>query len=289
MPSTTTINCLFDANAILKYYFPTEDPHQIVKYLIEESPNTVNNITTVQIVEVISVLYKFRRQNIITSDDELKTYIDTFLSDTKNGKLNRYDFAEEHIKDFDVYKTISETCPPPDRNVTQYIPECKGYVKKLKDVANSADAIMLFVMREIHLLTDKKCYLVTSDGHVKEIARKLGLKIIDPKDTPIKAIPAELDRRRAARKNLNLGVICKDPINSTTVLSTSTIDICHNGACIRFHNKPMEQGKRLSLYMYNFADKENKTEQSAEVVRVEKDEIGVKFIEPVNVGHLIGA
>jgi len=282
------INCLFDANAAVKYYFPTEDPHKLVKYLVE-SPKVISNITTVQITEVLSMFYKFHRKKIITSDSELTMYVDTFLKDIapNDPKFNRYDFVEEHIKDLEVYKVISETCPPADRRETEYLPECGGVVKKLKNVANTADALMLIIMREIHLITDKNCYLITSDSHVKKIAEKLGLKFIDPNTTPLATVPFDVDRRAFKRKNHNLGAICKYRNSADTLMSTSTINICEGGACVRSTGKVIEPKSRVSIYLYDFSDKTNREEQHAEVIYSDKDKMRVKFIEPIVINRLI--
>lgn len=284
------INCLYDANAIIKYYFPALDKHQIVKYLLEESPHSYNNISTIQATEVLSLFYKARREGGIDTDDKLEGYKDSFFDDIKIGKLHLYDFAQEHLLDFPVYKTISETCPPPDRYITEYLPECKGFVRKLKNVANSADAIMLLTMREIYHLAEKKgkeSFLITSDGHVKAVAEKMKIKVIDPERTPRNCIPPELDRRYLKRKNKALGAICKYPNDESTIMSTSTIDICDGGACIKSIGKLFDPKKHLSIFIYDYSNRDDRAEQLSEVIYSDKEKVRVKFIEPINIRRFI--
>ena len=277
------INTLFDTNAVLRYYFPAQDTYQTVNYLLKNNKKLINNITGVQIVEVLSTFYNLRNQNILESDEELDGYKETFLNDIKEGVFTMYDFAREHIKDFDVYKSISEVSPPPDGGRVEYLKQSSGFAKIFRNAANTCDNIMLLIMREIHLLTDKKCYLITSDAHVKLVAEALGIKIVDPGLTPIRCLPPDLDRREDKREDICVSVVCRRAEEPSFVLSTSTLDISRGGACIKSQDRTFELGTILSMDMSEIADKRKRLIQDAEVVRVERERIGVKFLEPLSI------
>ena len=113
------INTLFDTNAVLRYYFPAQDTYGTVNYLLKNNKKLVNNITGVQVVEVLSAFYSLRSQDILESDEELEGYKQTFLNDINEGVFTIYDLVREHIKDFEVYKSISDTSLKEYRSITE--------------------------------------------------------------------------------------------------------------------------------------------------------------------------
>lgn len=278
------IHCLLDANSIIKYYFDLKGS-PVIKYLIEKSPTAIVNITTVQIAETISVFYKSCREGAY-SLAKREEYKDTFLNDIKQQLIIPYDFVREHILDFDVYEKITEVCPPDLRPITVYIPQCQGFVKELKHLANTGDAIMLLIMREMHLLTDKKCYLFTSDGHVLKIARELGLKTINPERMNLNNLPLELDMRLHKRQNASLKIICKDCVNSSfSYGSTHSMDICAGGICIRQPSTRLCEGNKVNLTVLK-GSKEVLADKSGTITRLKDEAVGIKFDEPIEMGAL---
>lgn len=273
------IPCILDANTVIKYYIdlPGSD---IVKYLIDESPPALIYVTSVQVAEVISVFYKFCREGAF-SEDTRTEYIDTFLTDIKEREIIVYDFVREHILDFPVYEAITKTKPPNLRPERVFIPEFGGFVNELKDIADTGDAIMLLVMREAHLMADKKCYLFTSDGHVLRVADILGLKAYNPVVMTRDDIPPELDRREHKRRKSSLQVICKDCNNDAISFgSTRTIDICEGGVCIRQPSTKLAYTNRVNLVIHNYAN-EPIIKQIGTVTHIRDDRVSLKFDAPV--------
>ena len=113
------IECLFDANSLIKYYVNLPGAN-VVRYLVDKSPNININITNVQVAELISVFYKMHRENIITSEEELEQYKDTFFNDIKKGLFNCYDYVTDHLLDFEVFETISSTKPAQKKSIKSF-------------------------------------------------------------------------------------------------------------------------------------------------------------------------
>lgn len=280
-----SIDCLFDTHSIIKIYVPLKG-HEVVKYLFKKSPTAIINIANTQIVETISIFYKSRREGAFSSDKERDSYIDTFLNDIKIGKIKTYDFAEEHIKDFDVYQKITDIRPPNNKPSKVLVPEWDGYYQEFKEPADAIDTIMLLIMREMHLLTQKETYLISSDGHVKLVAKALQLRIIDPELTPIAGLPEQLLLSRDSRINVNLRTICIDCDNNLQMDTAKAVNICRGGLCLETR-QPLGIGKRLDIKRLIGYDGFNKAENiSAKVVwsnpfNQEKFRAGLQFSTPL--------
>jgi len=269
------IPCLLDADTVIKYYIDFRGS-EIVKYLFDESPTARIYVTSVQVAEVISIFYKSCRLGAF-SETERKEYIDTFLKDIKENKIIVYDYVREHLLDFKVYETITHIRPPNLKPERVYIPEFGGYVSELKDIADTGDTIMLMIMREAHLITDKKCYLFSSDGHVLRVADALGLKAFNPLGMTFNDLPQDLDKRLHKRKKTSLQVICKDCNNESVSLgSTRTIDICEGGVCIKQPSTPLAHTNRVNLVIHNFAN-EPIIKQLGTVTHIQDDKVSLKF------------
>lgn len=276
------IDCLLDTNSIVKIYVRIKG-YETVKYLFEKSPTAVINIANTQIVETISIFYKFRREGGFSSDEERDTYVDTFLKDIDRGKIKTYDFAEEHIKDFEVYQKITQIRPPNNKPAKIFVPEWDGYYQELKAPADGIDTIMLLIMREMHLMTNKEAYLVSSDGHVKEVAKAFQLRIIDPELTPIERLPVQLLLLRDKRISVNLRTICVDCDSALQMDTAKAINICQGGLCLET-KKPLVIGKRIDIKRLIGYDGFNKAENiSAKVVWSDsrKCRAGLQFLTPL--------
>ncbi|MBU1863307.1 MAG: hypothetical protein KKH94_06575 [Candidatus Omnitrophica bacterium] len=224
------IHCLGDTNALIKYYIdlPGSD---IIRYLIDKNPSVAMNITNVHITEMIGLFYKLRANGIITSDDYCTQYIHTFLHDIKEKKILVYDFSNQHILDFDVFEKIATT-PAPLVQLPYTI--TKGIlVKGTKDDADTADSILLVVMREMHLLSEGKSFLVTCDAHVKAIAHVFGLPVIDPEKVTIDMLPTVLNLRSEQRKEVTLNALCTYENDVQVMPVMRTINISERGLCLR--------------------------------------------------------
>jgi len=274
------IYCLLDANSVIKHYVDLPGS-EVVNYLFEKSPTAVINISNVQIAEVVSIFYKFHREGIITSVQELEEFKDTFFNDMKTGKITRYAFVDEHILDFEVYRKITETAPPVQKPIRTFIPQFGGFVSELKDIANTGDAIMLMVMREINYLTEGNSCLVTCDGHVLNVAQQLNLRVLNPEKCNIASIPQCLDIRRSKRlKSPTLKIVCKDNFSKEEIGSTSSIDICEGGVLVRKKSN-LREGRNIVLRLSPINKKEPVIEQAGQVVRSTEWANAIRFLEPI--------
>lgn len=274
-----SIPCLLDTNSIIKRYVaPSSD---VITYLFEKSPTAQINIANIQIVEVISLFYQFRREGLIVSDEQLEQFKDTFFNDIKIGKINPYDFTDEHIIDFDVYRTICNTPPPIKRPVQKFISAFGGFVSELKDIADCPDAIMLMIMREIHLITEGACYLFTSDGHVKSVASVLGLKFIDSEKDGLRGLPEALFLTRPERKNIQLKAICTDCGKRGRLPNAKTSDISDQGLCIKT-KETLKVGAKISLKLFSYDGYKRRENIMTEVMWSRGNKAGLKFITPID-------
>jgi len=275
------IHCLLDANSIIKHYvnLPGSD---IINYLFDRSPAAVINISNVQIAEVVSLFYRFQREGIISSDKEREEFKDTFFNDIRVSKVTRYAFVDEHLLDFDVYDKITSTPPPVKKPILTFISKFGGFVKELKDIADTGDAIMLMIMREINFIADGNCYLVTCDGHVLKIAETLKLKVINPENTKINNIPQCLDIRKYRRINSPvLKVICKDCVTKEPLCSTSTLDVCEGGICVRRHSN-FTDGRSIEIKLSPISRDNPTVELRGQVIRSNNWSNVIRFVEPMS-------
>lgn len=277
------VDCLFDTNSIIKIYVPLKGS-DVAKYLFERSPTALINVATTQIVEIISIFYKFRRQGAFSTDEERDKYVDTFLNDIKTKKIETYAFVEEHIKDLEVYKKVTHIRPPYKNPVKVLVPEWNAFYQEVKEPADSIDTIMLMIMREMHLLTQKECYLVSSDGHVKEVAKVFQLKIIDPEKKSIADLPEELLLSRSKRASVNLRAICIDCETSLQIDTAKAVNMCEGGLCLET-KRSLEIGKRLDIKKLVSYDGLRKVENiPAKVVwyNQQKNQAGLQFLTSFN-------
>lgn len=274
------IHCLLDANSIIKHYVDLPGSN-IINYLFDKSPSAVINISNVQIAEVVSLFYKFHREGVIYSDKEREEFKETFFNDIKIGKIIRYAFVDEHLLDFDVYDKITSTPPPAKRPILTFISTFGGFVKELKDIADTGDAIMLMVMREMNLLTDGNCYLVTCDGHVLNVAKVLNLKVINPEKIKICNIPHCLDIRRYQRiRSPIFKIICKDCLTKDPLGSTSTFDICEGGISVRKCSN-LTDGRSIEVKLSPINKDSPSIELKGEVIRSSNLANVIRFSEPI--------
>lgn len=244
-------NCLLDANSLIKYYVDLSGS-ELIKCLLDRSPAKIVYISTIQAEEIIGNFYKFRRQNIIDSDEKLEIIKDTFFKDIGN-KFYLFDFAREHLLDFVVPAKITEI-PPPPRKPHIYVRWFGSLLPVSKRVANTGDAIMLKIIREIHLLSEGNCCLVTSDEHVQMIAKALDppIMVIDCEKSGIANLPEKLDPRGPdERRDIRLRAICCDSDSSFRFETMSVVNLSRNGACLET-KKPIETGRLLKIKLSSF-------------------------------------
>ncbi|MCK9431427.1 MAG: PilZ domain-containing protein [Candidatus Omnitrophica bacterium] len=243
--------CLLDANSLIKYYVDLSGS-AVIRCLLDRSPSKIIYLSTIQAEEIIGNFYKFRRQGIIDSDDKLEAIKDTFFKDI-GKKFYLYDFVREHLIDFSVPIKITQV-PPPPKKPAVYIRWFGSLLPISKRVANTADAIMLKIIREIHLLSGGNCCLVTSDEHVKMVAAALEppLVVIDCEKNGIENFPKKLDPRCSKeRQDIKLKVVCCDSDSSAQLETMSTINLSQNGVCLETR-KPVETGRLLKMKLSTF-------------------------------------
>jgi hypothetical protein len=268
-----SIDCLLDTNSIVKRYH-AEPGTEIIDYLFDKSPSAIINFVNLQVAEVIKTFHSLRAQNKINSDEILRTLIDTFLKEIddgkNNGKIKLYEFASEHLKDLDVYAPIFRI-PQPKISFWDGI----RMIKRKKKRADTIDALMLIIMREIHYHTQES-YLVTSDEHVLDIAKSFNLRTINPETMKIRGVPKSLDARAEERISKQLKVVCCDPVNRQPLGSTSTIDICKNGICVRSLIN-LTQGRNVAFRISRINKESPIIESNGQVIWSDKKAAGIRF------------
>lgn len=252
-----SIDCLFDTNSLLKRYIP-ETGTDVVDYLFDKSPTAVINIPNIQIIEVIKAFHKLRFTGEIKTDLDREKVIDTFLNDIKFGKIKIYDFSNEHLKDFDIYEPL--TSIQPDHG---------------KRRANTVDAILLIIMREMHLMTGEEVYLVCADDHVLDVAAHFKLKTINPLRSSIANIPACLDKRHKRVQN-QVRAILRELTDNECLGSGCTVNISQGGMAMRRQSR-LTPGKAVGLTLTHISKDDNTCEASGEVIWADKSGAGIKF------------
>ena len=277
------IHCLFDTNALMKYYvdLPGSD---IVTYLIDKNPTVIANITNVQVAEMIAHFNKFRVNGVLITDTEREQCIHTFLHDIKRGKIKIYDFANEHLLDFDVYKKVAAV--PASKIRFPYAMQFEDVLKISSASADTADIIMLLVMREMNLLSQGRSYLVTSDAHVKRVAHALELNVFDPERELIKTLPKELDYRRDKREKVNLNAICAYEHDPRRFPLMRTIDVSENGLCLEV-TEPLEVEKTLSIKLSPRNNYYQTQEVKGQVHWSHGNRAGIKSFHPIDLVPLV--
>jgi len=276
------IVCLLDANSIIKYYH-NEPGSKIVKYLFNFSPTAQINILNLHIPEVVSVFHKLRVKGILSSDDIRDEIIDTFLADIRDHKILPYEFKERLFPQLFDNFNVSYSIPPPKKR-KKYFWFLHGYAQELKEIADVNDMAMLTIMQEIQGIIGES-YLVTSDGHVLDIARAMNIATLDPENITEANLPFSLDRRSISRREIRRQAICKDKETSNCLGSWHICNICCNGAKISSNKKiPLTTKVILSVRKQN--SKEVDIEIEGEIVWSTEKNFGIKFTNPINVDHV---
>lgn len=279
-----SIDCLLDTNSIVKYYH-NEPGSNIIQYLFDKSPSANINILNLHVAEVMSTFFKLRVKKKLKSDEDRDKLIATFLQDIRNSKIKIYDFRTEHLKDTERVLQKVYTIPPPVKNKRKYIPFLKGFYTEFKDFADIMDSLLLVAMCEIQYLIGES-YLLTSDGHVLEIAKSLNLATINPAAITIDRLPPSLDRRTIRRDCVGIKAICLDPETTLNLGSTRTVDICESGACLEALNDNIPIGSAISLKLSSFNAPHKNIEVPGNVVWNGTKGLGVKFLQSINLSSL---
>ncbi|MFA4933838.1 MAG: hypothetical protein WC574_05350 [Candidatus Omnitrophota bacterium] len=281
----TTIDCLFDTNAIIKRYHG-ERGTKIVDYLFEKSRRININLLAIQVVEVIKTFYKLRSDNKIKTDDARDVAIHSFLKDIDNsdgvGKIKLYDFVRRHLLDMDVYGPITNV---ETKFAEVWNPELKKRELKPKARPNTVDTIMLILMREIKIVNEGyglKSYLVTSDEYMIDVAQSFGIFVVNPEAESIGTLPSDLDTREHKRHKLQLKAICKDLQTGQSLGSTSTVDICEKGLGVR-QLVNLTQGRIVNFRLEAFDGSCAPLETCGEICWSWSGHCGVKLTELVPV------
>jgi len=279
-----SIDCLLDTNSIVKYYH-NEPGSNIIQYLLDKSPLANINILNVHVAEVMSTFYKLRVKKKLKSDEDRDKLIATFLQDIRSNKIKIYDFRTEHLKDTERVLQKVYTIPPPVKNKKKYIAFLGGFVTELKNFADVMDSLLLVAMCEIQYLIGES-YLLTSDGHVLEVAKSLNLATINPEKTTIDCLPSSLDRRRIKRNCVGVKAICLDSETALNLGSTRTVDICETGACLEALNGNIPIGRAINLKLSSFNFPDRNIEVLGSVVWNSTKGLGIKFLQSINLSSL---
>jgi len=277
------IHCLFDTNALIKYYVPLKGS-DMVHYLIDKNLRTQANITNVQIAEMISLFHNFRSNGILSSDEQVIQATHTFLNDIKTERILRYDFCSEHLLDFAVYKKASMV-PAPEAPV-ELNKRFGSTIKGNKTAADTADIILLLVMREMNLMADGKVFLVTCDAHLKAIARDLRIKVLDPEEETMASLPPALDIRQDKRAPIALKALCSLDNGEKNLPLTRTLDISENGLCLEV-KEPLEIDRRVTVKLAASDNYYNTQEVEGNVLWSHSNRAGIQTSSPINLAGLL--
>jgi hypothetical protein len=277
------LHCLFDTNALIKYYVPLVGS-DIVRYLIDKNNIIKANISNVQIAEMISLFYKFRTNGVLSSDEHVVQCVHTFLNDLKTERFLTYDFCNEHLLDFAVYKKVATT-PTPEVSLA-FAKQFGNVIKGTKDSADTADTILLLIMREMNLMADGKAYLVTCDAHVKAIAQTLGLKVLDPEKETMATLPDELDIRQNKRAPIALKALCSYENDSRHLPLMRTLDVSEHGLCLEV-KEPLEIDRKVTIKLAASENYYNTQEVEGNVLWSHSNRAGVQTAKPIDLAALL--
>jgi hypothetical protein len=277
------MHCLFDTNALIKYYVPLKGSN-IVQYLIDKNRKVKANITNVQIAEMIALFHTFRANGILSSDEQVVQATHTFLNDIKTERILRYDFCSEHLLDFAVYKKAS-SIPAPEAPI-ELIKRVGSTIKGNKAAADTADIILLLVMREMNLMSNGNVFLVTCDEHVKAIARDLGIKVLDPEHDTLSSLPHGLDVRQDKRAAIALKALCTLDNGTKNLPLTRTIDVSTNGMCLEV-KEPLEIARRVTVKLAASDNYYNTQEVEGDVLWSHSNRAGIQTLSPINLEALL--
>jgi hypothetical protein len=280
-----SVDCLFDTNAIVKYYHE-ETGSEIIKYLFDKSPTAIINLPNIQVIEVVSTFYKLRKQDEIKTDEELIAIVDTFLRDIRERRIRLYDFGTSHLADVLPVCERAFSIPPPINRRKSFIPFKEGLCPELKHYADMGDIALLMLMREIKFVYENGgdvAYFFTSDGHVKRIAASFDIQVIDPELVKnIRDLPASLDGRNRNRVEARLTAFIKDAQVFSPLGSSRILNISPEGACVNSHkNKNLEKSREVVLSIYAFNASFKPVDKIGRVVWTSDSNSGIKFLEPL--------
>lgn len=279
----TIVDCLFDTNAIVKRYH-AEPGTDIIDYLFDKSPRIKINLSTAQVVEVISVFYKLRADNKI-DDAQRDSAIDTFLKDISTEKIYLYDFTKRHLTDMDVYQPIADLKPIKFK----FKDRITGAVRRArKPRPNTIDTLMLIIMREIKYIVEDgndEAYLITSDEPVIKVAESLDVKVIDPEKQLKATLPPSLDIRAHKRRYLTAKAIFKDYENEQSLGSSTTVDISEMGMKAR-RLKGLTSQRIVKFRLEPFNENKTIMETWGEVRWQNASHCGIRLAEPISSEYL---
>ena len=273
----TPVDCLFDTSAIVKRYHG-ERGTKIVDYLFR-SPKVTISLLTIQVVEVIKTFYKLRAENKI-DDNKRQIAVDTFLKDVSTGKIYLYDFAKVHLKDMDIYQPIADYKPA---EVLVYNKKTKQMETRTKPRPNAVDTLLLIIMREIKYLNEganSEAYLVVADEPVIKVAETLGIKVINPENTPVYSLPRSLDIREHPRRSLSVRAIFHDPTTKQPLGCTTSENISEMGLKVR-HLHGLTPQRIVNLRLESFTQEKTLMETWGEVKWQSASHCGVRLAEPI--------
>jgi len=277
------MHCLFDTNALIKYYVPLKGSN-IVHYLIDKNRKVIANITNVQIAEMIALFHNFRANGILSSDEQVVQATHTFLNDIKTERILRYDFCSEHLLDFAVYKKAA-SIPAPEAPI-ELMKRVGSTTKGNKTAADTSDLILLLVMREMNLIADGKVFLVTCDTHVKSIARDLGIKVLDPEEDTLSSLPHGLDVRQDKRAAISLKALCTLDDGEKNLPLTRTLDVSANGMCLEV-KEPLEVDRKVTVKLAATDNYYNTQEVEGNVLWSHSNRAGIQTSSPINLEALL--
>jgi hypothetical protein len=277
------IHCLFDTNALIKYYVPLKGS-DIVRYMIDKNRTIKANITNVQVAEMIALFHSFRANGVLSSDEHVVQCTHTFLNDIKTERIVCYDFCNEHLLDFAVYKKVS-TVPAPETSLA-FAKRFGNVIKGTKDNADTADIILLLVMREMNLMAEGKAFLITSDAHVKAIAQELDISVLDPERESLASLPTDLDVRQDKRATIALKALCSFDNGEKNLPLTRTLDISENGICLEI-SEPLEINRSLRIKLAANDNYYNTQEVEGNVLWSHTNRAGIQTANPIDLAALL--
>jgi len=162
------VHCLLDTNALIKRY-KEEEGSNLIEALFEHP--AAKHFLNVCIPEIIATFFSFELQGEITKDErnELK---DIFIQDIREYNIIIHDVKGKTIRQTDEVHEISFQVPRPTYT------DPKTGQQKVKPAISAIDALVLSAALELKGNYDR-IFLFTSDGHMKEVAKRLDIIVKD--------------------------------------------------------------------------------------------------------------
>lgn len=227
---------MLDTNTLLQRFQPDNDRAKCVIDLLYQNKKVELHLPAVCFSETIQQFYYAHRDSQSDpdpiSEQERDELVNNLMQDIKNKRLWLYPMTDSlFAKTTEIFNT-------------SFVTPCKG-----REPICVIDMLVIAVALELKRLGIVEVEIYSSDFHLCDTARAMGIDSYDPKTVCIDDLPSDINRRKVKRPVCELPIICND-LTSTSARAlgrTQTVNICEGGICIKHPNRKISRGDRLNL------------------------------------------